>query len=591
MADNFNLINFKRGTLADLQALNTAANRSKIEIGTFYLTIDEGSNAPESTRLFIGREVPNPEGSGTIKKIVPVNQGIVKVSNVTSLNNNTVEGNFQAGDFAYVESGNIFAVYDGAAWKQINSVGTDTYINDIQTDISVTNNVATVAQTGIYNDSTVRPDMPFAGFKVAGDNGVTLSVTQGASSGAADTLTISGDEYAISHSSVSGNTNTVDIELTSTEENDSSISIKGGDNVTITTPNSGADDGKIVISADNKYVDALSFSSAATGFTATAIYNDNTDFSSTNALDPQIVLGTHTNSPIHFNNGVATLNVYTKDEIDQKQRELDAMTYKGTVGTNGTAAASVTAITNVHVGDTFKICSDGLTLTSTQSADGTGYDLKVGDVLIANGTESDSTGLITSGLVFDLIPAGDTDTTYELSGITHGVELSGSTTSTASGIGSFALAQGSQITLTDSGTNDKVVTVAHETITKLTNDTDTAVTQSEGVNQTIPVISDITLSNGHVTKWTIKNYTVVDTSIHLDSLAYTASVPTNTSASNYEKEATIQGAIGWSDQGNNPGVAVTGSFKVESDNLKVTAPTPTTTGVPEIKLNFVWGSF
>ena len=98
MADNFNLINFKRGTLASLQALTSA----QIEEGTFYLTLEEGSGAPESARLFIGRNI-----DGT-KKVVPVNQGIVTVTNVEDLN--TLAGNFQAGDFAYVSNGNILAV-------------------------------------------------------------------------------------------------------------------------------------------------------------------------------------------------------------------------------------------------------------------------------------------------------------------------------------------------------------------------------------------------------------------------------------------------------------------------------------------------
>jgi hypothetical protein len=89
------LIQFKRGTLA---ALQTKMTNKTGDDGCFYLTVDSGV---DSSRLFVGRS----DGS-----IVPVNQGIIKVNSVTALENNTVAGNFQPGDFAYVEDGNILAI-------------------------------------------------------------------------------------------------------------------------------------------------------------------------------------------------------------------------------------------------------------------------------------------------------------------------------------------------------------------------------------------------------------------------------------------------------------------------------------------------
>ena len=53
---------------------------------------------------------------------------------------------------------------------------------------------------------------------------------------------------------------------------------------------------------------------------------------------------------------------------------------------------------------------------------------------------------------------------------------------------------------------------------------------------------------------------------------------------------TIEGSIGYTGQNGISALPVTGSFKLESDNLTVTTPTPTTTGVPEIKMNLVWGA-
>ena len=99
-----NLIQFKRGTMQALEALMT--NKSGID-GTFYLTIDDdatGTNNPsKSSRLFVGRA----DGS-----IVPVNQGIITVSNINQLTDG-ITGKWHAGDYAYVTGSNILAIYDG----------------------------------------------------------------------------------------------------------------------------------------------------------------------------------------------------------------------------------------------------------------------------------------------------------------------------------------------------------------------------------------------------------------------------------------------------------------------------------------------
>ena len=136
MADNFNNIKFKRGTFAALQSLNTAANRSQIEEGCFYLTIEEGANAPESTRLFIGRNI-----NGT-KAVVPVNQGIIQIDNVSDLTHKT-----QPGDFAYIKNGNILCVNSNGQWVQINQVA-DNFLDSLSTSIATSNNTATITTTG-----------------------------------------------------------------------------------------------------------------------------------------------------------------------------------------------------------------------------------------------------------------------------------------------------------------------------------------------------------------------------------------------------------------------------------------------------------
>lgn len=100
---------------------------------------------------------------------------------------------------------------------------------------------------------------------------------------------------------------------------------------------------------------------------------------------------------------------YSASEIDNKINSLNAMTYKGTVGNMVTDSADVAALptlggnSTIQVGDTYLVVTDG--------SYGGHSDAKVGDLLIATGTETN--GAITSNLTWTLVKAGDRDTTYQ----------------------------------------------------------------------------------------------------------------------------------------------------------------------------------
>lgn len=97
-------------------------------------------------------------------------------------------------------------------------------------------------------------------------------------------------------------------------------------------------------------------------------------------------------------NGENIGSFYSAGAIDNKLKALDALTYKGTVGSE----ADLAAITNPSLGDVYKV-----------SAAFGNYE--IGDLLIANGTEKDSDGLIYGDVTWDHISTGaDTDTTYKL---------------------------------------------------------------------------------------------------------------------------------------------------------------------------------
>lgn len=128
----FNLINFKKGTLA---GLNTLKTNNGIEEGTFYLTIDENK---ETSRLFIGT------GTSTA---LPVNSNIVTVTNRSELNSTLLATPFNDGDFAYVTSENILAVKIGNQWQQINTPPTAQdykYLSSADFNITTANGVATI---------------------------------------------------------------------------------------------------------------------------------------------------------------------------------------------------------------------------------------------------------------------------------------------------------------------------------------------------------------------------------------------------------------------------------------------------------------
>ena len=576
MANNpSDLIQFKRGTMAALETLIT--NNSGID-GTFYLTVDDDAagstnNPSKSSRLFVGRA----DGS-----IVPVNQGIITVSNLSDLTNN-VEGKWHAGDYAYVTNGNILAIYDGKTWKQINAVGDDTFVQDFSTDITANSNVATVTSTVHDNfGGGDGRDLP-ASFNIEGANGLQVTATARAGETPAK-VTITGDTYTLSRGAAASNQSEISLASANTD-NDSSVVIKGGDNVTVSTS---GDNVVEIASTDFGIYDINLAADETAGFKVNITQNDNLSTPrESNVLDPTIVLGDNTSTPVHFANGVATLPVYTKAEIDAQKRALDAMRYRGTVGYidndhTGSYADSIENMAAPSVGDTFKIVGNNTVLPAAKNAaSGETVTLKEGDIIIAMGTEDPTTGAITSGLMYDVIPAGnETDSQYNLAGIEHGVQLTGSY-DTIQNSGSFGLVEGNQITLTDSGESDaKRVTVNHATITTAsptTNAKNVNTTQNNGTAITLPIISDISVNNGHVTGWTIQNYEVIDTSVVLNSLTSTASAANNV--------ATVSTTLNYNDQTGTERDDIASSFTVSSDNLNVTAANS------DVKVNFVWGTF
>lgn len=540
---------FKRGTQA---ALDTLISQKKGVDGSFYLTVDDNN----SSRLYVGRA----DGS-----IVPVNQGIYTVANTDALTNAVNGGKLHTGDFAYVQDGNILALYSHGGWIQINAA-VDTFTSDLTFTASAeaTGGVKVVL-TGTDNNGTHGNNNGLVSdFTLKGEDGVNVSVE-------GTVITVKGDPDTLSSDAVRDNTTSIKLTGKSNAAH-GSVKISAGDNVQITgTANN------IVIASDDTKNASLGFKSLAAGFKATITDTAGTPVSGT--VDPILKYG-DTDKEAHFVSGTASLDVYSKEDIDKKLRSLDGMTYRGTVGAGGSAATSVNALTNVHIGDTFRASSD-FDLPAAQNANNSATGataVKTGDLLIAVGTENNQ-GILTNPK-YDIITSGDDieDTTYTTTAITNGLQIEDSL---GSKIGSLALSKGTGITLTPStGANNAVSVQVGLSDVARTDTTAAATSQTATQNLEFTVVSGVsTNGQGQITGVETQKITVVDSSSTVESVAYTAAAADN--------KATITNTVATVDAG---GVSTSksGTFALSSSNLTVSRVG--TTGA-EVKVNFEWGTF
>lgn len=608
----FNLINFKKGTLAGLETLKT---NNGIEEGTFYLTID---NQKQTSRLFIGTS------SSTA---LPVNSNISIVTNASDLEASGAATPFNDGDFAYVSNGNILAVKIGNAWHQINAPDSRA-IRSLTPEISTTSGTATIEwklrdQTGNVipeadpsdntHQSVIANSVP--NITVSGANGVAVSNTGKA-------ITVTGTSYEMTSPAVVTDSNTAIIKLQSkvdanpntTAVEVSSISISGGSNVTITGDNAN----NFTIAAADTTLNTTQATTIANNATAgfDITVKDTLNNGNTETLNPKITLGTHTAAAdeIKFVNGVANLPVYTKNEIDQMNRDLNALVYRGTVGGNNASfAQEVSAIggtgLEVGVGDTFKLLGDSTSSYSVPGPNNTPFTAHGGDLIIANSsaTPAETNGSIPkASLYFDVVPSGDEKFEFKglgTGGTGNGIQIEDGN---ATVLSSIEIKQGNQIAVssTHTGTNGEkaVVSVAHGPISvSTTGDANVIaqnatpdITQSNHAPQTFDVVTGLTTDNGHVTGTTVQRIKVVDTVSKIDvssgGTALTVSAPAS-GQTDYNKAATVTSSIKLVDEDgtvvpNSSSQNVTDlAFTLRSDNLQITTSGSTITA------NYVWGTF
>lgn len=147
---------------------------------------------------------------------------------------------------------------------------------------------------------------------------------------------------------------------------------------------SGTNNGTLKLTVDGKETDNIqvkglgttaftnvdSFATAAQGKKA-----DNAMPKSGGKFTGPVTLNANPTSELH-----AATKQYVDDKISAGIAASDAMVFKGTVGTNGTATTLPT--TNVIVGDTYKVITQ-ITISKTNSYTGIETTAKIGDLIVA----------------------------------------------------------------------------------------------------------------------------------------------------------------------------------------------------------------
>lgn len=468
-----NAVKFKLGTQASLNALKDS--QKGWEVGTFYLTSD-------SSRLYIGQA----------DELALLNKSVEIYDNLSALSSKKTVST--KGDIAYCANENVLAYYNGSTWNQINPDDNTILTALVQSVSSVDKGVKIT--TGGTNDDPSKI-VAAANVTITGDKGVQVARTSDTA------LTITGDTYTLNAQEHA--TNDIDLVLNSELQDNSTVHIKGGENVTITKT---ADSNGIQITSKDTKLNDISLGLGADG----ELQVGASDTGNTNVLKKQklgyFIDGSYYGIGSNETAKKVDLPVYSKDQVDNLIKKLDGMTYRGTIGTSGTTFtmdASFNVLkggtaTEIHIGDMFLVQGGKLTYA-------TGKQAEPGDMLIATAKDgkSETNGVLAIGDVeWTFIPSGDDskiDTTYifKASGANNSMTIT-SSTSNGAAVGKIAFAKGDGIVIesTDNGGNTPTelsVNIKHDTY----NTAETTGNKPLTNGGTFDVIDSITYDNGHIT--------------------------------------------------------------------------------------------
>lgn len=615
MAVNSN-VGFKLGTQSAVD--NIIKNKTAVAIGSFYLTSD-------THRLYIG------ESDG----LHPVNEGVITVDNISNLPDVTGLEKEYAGRFYYIKNDNILCVFNGSIWAQINS---DTYVKKADfTMVKLTGSNIVEIDGNVYNYTAgQQSSVANAPFQIEGANGILASVstekrTVGQEEITVHRITLSGDTYTLS-TAASGTGAKINLNSSNTD-NDSAVEIVPGiaetesaTNVTMTVD---PDTKKITLAVKDTTNKTFTSSDEAEGFKLTLTDTYNKALSA--LINPTIKYGE--NETAKFKNGTLTLDVLSKAEIQSKLKALNAMTYRGTIGkqgtSNGTAATRVEVSgaapnftfkvmnnsdeVKVSIGDTFMVIG-----SDTVSLDKGASYLSAGTLLIVNSSDNveDSDGYVTNP-VFDIVESTvDHDTTYHFEGVP---DTDVTATEGAGGIllrdernsgiqGKFVVQGGTETDgaaikivrntekLSTNGYKE-TITIKHGTVDRDDNDLGDVEMTPAGDNfsssVTIPVVVGVTTdSTGHITGVDTKDYIIKDSNAKMGKNVYDTTIYSKDDGTNV---GVIKATVGVKSNLNAVN-EMSGSMTLNSKSLTITnndssGATKGGAAVAGLSIEMVWGEF
>ena len=541
-------VGFRQGPQSNVDTI-ISAGKGAIN-GSFYLTND-------SHRLYIGAASDSQPGEYTL---YAVNEGVENVASLTDLLNRNWDADAKkaaAGRFYYIEDRNVLAIFNGKDFIQIN-VDTDTSIKNVEFS-------GTKAQAGESIDIQQvitwgdRNTESTSKIQLVTDNGLTCETVmledknaQGEVIRRYPKVTISGDSYSFSQVTIPEGKNEFTLALQS--ENGVStgdpLKFKGAGGVHFSMDA----DGNIIVASDDTQIleDSLKVENTATGLKISLTDSKGIN-TSTAFWSPFIMYGQADDeagrSKAQFSQGTAKLDIYTADEIDQLLKDLNGMTYKGTLGDSGSYATQI--VFNGTVGQIVRDgnalpCRIGDMIVLAESTEVNGKKYAPGTIVICrstSGSEMVNGEIDPNNLTFDIIDAiENTDTTYVLQSLTsaHGVQLVDKNLISA---GYLVFEQGkAKKTLTDNNGNTTTVDVTglnvhvdsqnttgkttiviyHEAIAR-TDEAGTKAQSAESFKFTA-IESVETDDTGHVSKVVTKEVTVYDTANDVSENAFNTSV-------------------------------------------------------------------
>ena len=507
MADK---VMFKLGLQAKIPADGKAVN------GTFYLTSD-------THRLYIG------QGNNA----VPINAGVTFCDNFAELTTATTGETEQnlAGRMFFLKNDNILCVRSNNTWVQINS---DTKLDSAQAEVAkilntddgkgacVTIQVQDTIGTNVKAPFNIKPKTD--NVKVyAGEDGKTVEI--GVSDGATHDLT-SAEIKKKNENDPESQEVTVEgasLVLTGSNSTIDKVNIHGAGSVRISNTTDG------ILATGTEYtLDNVTTSAQDKGFNVAVSINNGG--SKNNTFFPQIKYGA-TPQTVDFikdttvdsagKTGIATLDVYTKGEVDSLFSSADAMVFKD-------AVSGVTKLPNsAENGWTYKYTGTIIAMSDAKHAntriDSSAGWINSGDLFIASGKKVNNS--LTGDWKWIHVPAGD-DERYSLGKNSKGIGIAlnvagGLSDATAGDLVFNKDNKDNWITLTDAYA-DKTTTinVGHKLVAKdastnvtvsSTNTSDQASAGPDG-NTTleIPVITPTVDAAGHITSLSQTTYKVID---------------------------------------------------------------------------------